>query len=165
MIRCMDSNKTLRAELDRLLSGKGAHVDFDQAIADLPANLRGAKAHNSPHSAWELLEHLRIAQWDMLEFSRDAKHVSPAWPTGYWPAHAAPPDDAAWNGSVEGFREDLATMRKLVADPASDLFKPFAHGQGQTLLREALQLADHNAYHIGEIVSLRKVLGAWKSPW
>jgi len=161
----MDPNQTLRAELDRLLSGKGAHVDFDQAIADLPANLRGAKPHGSPHSAWELLEHLRIAQWDMLEFSRNAKHVSPKWPTGYWPASVAPPDEATWNRSVEGFNDDLAAMRKLVADPASDLYTPFAHGEGQTLLREALQLADHNAYHIGELVSLRRVLGAWKSPW
>jgi len=140
-------------------------VDFDQAIADLPANLRGTKPHGSPHSAWELLEHLRIAQRDMLEFSRNAKHVSPKWPAGYWPASVAPPDEAAWNRSVEGFNDDLATMRKLVADPASDLYTPFAHGEGQTLIREALQLADHNAYHIGELVSLRRVLGAWKSPW
>ena len=140
-------------------------MDFDQAIADLPANLRGTKPHGSPHSAWELLEHLRIAQRDMLEFSRNAKHVSPKWPAGYWPASVAPPDEAAWNRSVEGFNDDLAAMRKLVADPASDLYTPFAHGEGQTLLREALQLADHNAYHIGELVSLRRVLGAWKSPW
>jgi hypothetical protein len=158
----MDSNQSLRSELDKLLSGKGAHADFDQAIADLPPALRGVKPDGSPHSAWELLEHLRIAQWDMLEFSRDAKHVSPPWPKGYWPAHAAPPDEAAWNHSVNAFRHDLAAMRKLVADPASDLFTPFAHGDGQTLLREALQLADHNAYHIGELVLLRRILGAWK---
>jgi hypothetical protein len=159
----MDTNKTLRAELDRLLSGKGAHADFEQAIADLPAKLRGAKPHGSPHSAWELLEHLRIAQWDMLEFSRDAKHESPAWPEGYWPSSAAPPDEAAWKNSVEAFRHDLAAMRKLVASPASDLFTSFPHGEGQTLLREALQLADHNAYHVGEIVLLRRLLGAWKT--
>lgn len=161
----MDSNQSLRAELDRILSGKGAHVDFDQAIADLPADQRGAKPHGSPHSVWELVEHIRIAQWDMLEFSRDAKHVSPAWPKGYWPETPAPPDDAAWNRSVKSFHHDLAAMRKLVADPVSDLYTPFAHGDGQTLLREALQLADHNAYHLGEIVLLRRVLGKWKSPW
>lgn len=160
----MDSNQTLRSELDRLLSGKGAHVDFGQAVSGLPEDMRGAKPHGSPHSAWELLEHLRIAQWDMLEFSRNAKHVSPEWPKEYWPVSAMPPDDAAWNRSVEAFHHDLAAMRKLVADPASDLFTPFKHGEGQTLLREVLQLADHNAYHIGELVSLRKVLGAWKSP-
>jgi hypothetical protein len=161
MIQSMDTHQTLRTELDKLLSGQGAHVDFDQAIADLPADLRGVKPHGSPHSAWELLEHLRIAQWDMLGFSRDAKHVSPPWPAGYWPASAAPPDDAAWNRSVDAFRGDLASMRKLVMDPASDLFTPFAHGEGQTLLREAFQVADHNAYHIGELVLLRRIFGAW----
>lgn len=139
-------------------------MDFDQAITGLPEDMRMAKPHGSPHSAWELLEHLRIAQWDMLEFSRNAKHVSPKWPKEYWPLSAVPPDDAAWNRSVEAFHHDLAAMRKMVADPASDLFTPFKHGEGQTLLREVLQLADHNAYHIGELVSLRKVLGAWKSP-
>ena len=139
-------------------------MDFDQAITGLPEDMRMAKPHGSPHSAWELLEHLRIAQWDMLEFSRNAKHVSPEWPKEYWPVSAVPADDAAWNHSVEAFHHDLAAMRKMVADPASDLFTPFKHGEGQTLLREVLQLADHNAYHIGELVSLRKVLGAWKSP-
>jgi hypothetical protein len=160
--RGMDSNQILRAELDRLLSGKGAHADFDEAIADLPAELRGARPHGTPHSAWELLEHLRIAQWDMLEFSRDPRHVSPDWPKGYWPASAAPADEAAWDGSVSAFEKDLAAMRKIVADPASDLFTPFAYGEGQSLLREALQVADHNAYHVGEIVALRRLLGAWK---
>jgi len=150
-------DRALREELDRLLSGKGAHADFEQAISGLPANLRGAKPHGQPHSAWELLEHLRIAQWDMFEFSRDAAHVSPEWPTS-----PEPPDDAAWRHSVSHFNSDLDAMRKLVADPASDLFTPLPHGEGQTLLREALQLADHNAYHIGELVSLRRVLGAWK---
>jgi hypothetical protein len=158
----MDSHQVLSAELDRLLAGKGAHVDFDEAIADLPAELRGAKPQGTPHSAWELLEHLRIAQSDMLEFSRDPKHVSPEWPEGYWPSSAEPPDETAWDRSVKAFVKDLAAMRKMVADPASDLFTPFPHGEGQSLLREALQLADHNAYHIGEIVSLRKLMGAWK---
>lgn len=161
----MDSIQTLRAELDRLLSGKGAHVDFDQAIADWPVHLRGVKPGTSPHSAWELLEHLRIAQWDMLEFSRDPRHVSPEWPKGYWPATAVPPDDTAWERSIAAFHRDLASLRALVADPASDLFTPFPHGEGQSLLREAIQSGDHNAYHIGELVSLRRSLGAWKSPW
>jgi len=158
----MDSNKTLRAELDRLLSGKGAHVDFDQAIADLPANLRGAKAHNSPHSAWELLEHLRIAQWDMLEFSRDPKHTSPEWPSGYWPATAAPPNAKAWDESIRRFKADREEFQKLVLDPASDLTAPFPHGDGQTLLREALLTADHNSHHLGQLILVRRLLGAWK---
>jgi hypothetical protein len=123
--------------------------------------LRGRKPRAAQHTAWQLLEHLRIAQWDILEFSRKPKHVSPAWPDGYWPATPAPPDEAAWDKSVRRFRADLKAMQKLVANPASDLFAPLPHGDGQTLLREALLLADHNAYHVGQLVLLRRLLGAW----
>ncbi len=158
----MDPIQSLRKELDRLLSGKGAHVDFDAAVADFPLKLRGVRPKGAAHSAWETLEHLRIAMWDMLEFSRDAKHVSPEWPAGYWPEKAAPSSAAAWAKSVKAFQRDLAAMRKLVSDTESDLFTPFAHGEGQTLLREALQVADHNAYHVGELIILRRLLGAWK---
>jgi DinB superfamily len=157
-----DPHHSLRKELDRLLSGKGAHVEFEAAIADFPAELRGVRPAGAAHSAWELLEHLRIGQWDMLEFSRDPKHVSPDWPSGYWPKSAAPENAAAWDRSIKSFQNDLATVRKLVADPASDLFTPFPHGEGQTLLRETFQIADHNSYHIGELVLLRRILGAWK---
>jgi len=156
-------NKVLQDELIRLLSGEGAHADFEEAVRDFPSELRGAKPAGAPHSAWELLEHLRIAQWDMLEFSRDPQHQSPEWPSGYWPAQAAPPDEAAWERSVAQFRSDREAMKKVVSDPNSDLFKPFAHGNGQTLLREALQTADHNAYHVGELVFLRRMLGGWRS--
>jgi hypothetical protein len=162
MIRCMDSNVSLRKELDRLLSGKGAHADFDAAVTGIPAKLRGVRPEGAAHSAWELLEHIRIAQWDMLEFSRDPKHDSPKWPEGYWPKSAEPPSPDAWEKSVKACRHDLSEMRKLVANPDSDLFTAFAHGEGQTLLREALQLADHNAYHVGELVLLRRLLGTWK---
>ncbi len=162
MIRCMDPIQSLRTEADRLLSGHGAHADFDAAVADFPEELRGVRPPGSPHSAWELLEHLRIAQWDMLEFSRDPKHVSPAWPAGYWPESPEPGSASAWDRGVKSFQHDLKAMRKLVADPKSDLFTPFAHGQGQTLLREAFQVADHNAYHVGELILLRRLLGAWK---
>ena len=162
MIRCMDPIQSLRKELDRLLAGKGAHADFDAAVADFPSKLRGVKPQGAPYSAWELLEHLRIAQWDMLEFSRDPKHISPAWPAGYWPKTSAPDSAAAWNRSVKIVQRDLAAMRKLVLDSESDLFTPFAHGEGQTLLREAMQMADHNAYHVGELIFLRRLLGAWK---
>ena len=159
----MDHIQVLRKELDRLLSGHGAHVDFDKAVADFPAELRGVKPQGASHSAWQVLEHLRIAQWDMLEFSRDPKHVSPEWPEGYWPKKAAPDSADAWDKSLQAFHRDLAAMRKLVADPKSDLFTPFAHGEGQTLLREALQVADHNAYHVGELILLRRMLGSWKA--
>lgn len=157
----MDQNHLLRTELDRLLSGHGAHADFDAAIAGLPAKLRAVKPDGAPHTAWELLEHMRIAQWDMLEFSRDPNHMSPDWPGGYWPGSSGPENAAAWDHSVKSFHRDLKAMRDLVADPKSDLFTPFPHGEGQSLLREALQMADHNAYHIGELIFLRRLLGAW----
>jgi hypothetical protein len=162
MIRCMDQIRSLRSELDRLLNGRGAHADFDAAVADFPSKLRGIKPQGAPHSAWELLEHLRIAQADMLAFSEDPGHSSPAWPEGYWPANPEPESEDAWEHSVESFQRDLAAMRKLVSGAESDLFTPLAHGEGQTLLREALQMADHNAYHVGELIFLRRLLDAWK---
>jgi hypothetical protein len=158
----MDLHQPLRKELDRLLSGKGAHADFDAAVADFPAKLRGVRPGGSVHSAWEVVEHLRIAQRDMLEFSRDPKHESPKWPEEYWPKSPEPPAADAWEKSLKACRHDLATMRKLVLDEHSDLFTPLPHGDGQTLLREAMQMADHNAYHLGELVLLRRALGCWK---
>jgi hypothetical protein len=158
----MDPNQPLRKELDRLLSGQGAHADFDTAVADFPAKLRGVRPEGAAHSAWELVEHLRIAQWDMLEFSRDSKHESPKWPEEYWPKSPEPAVADAWEKSLKAIRRDLAAMRKLVLDEHSDLFTPLPHGDGQTLVREAMQMADHNAYHVGELVLLRRVLGCWK---
>jgi hypothetical protein len=145
-----------------LLRSKGAHADFDQAIEGLPEGLRGARVKEVPFTPWRLLEHLRLAQWDILEFSRDPRHKSPKWPEGYWPDGDAPPSAAAWDSSVTGFRRDLAEMVKLVKDPSNDLFTPIPHGKGQTLLREALLVADHNSYHIGQLILLRRLLGAWK---
>src|SRR5712692_109992 len=156
-------DKSLRDHLLYLLRDGGAHVTFDAAMGDWPVQLAGVKVANFPHTAWRLLEHMRIAQWDILEFSRNSKHVSPPFPEGYWPAEDAPPDEPAWERSIQSFRADLAAMRALVENPASDLFTPFAHGEGQTLLGEALLVADHNAYHIGQLVLLRRVLGAWSS--
>ncbi len=156
-----DATGRLRDHLLYLLRGGGAHLNFDAAVADLPAELRGAKPAGQPHTPWRLLEHLRIAQWDILEFSRDARHVSPPFPAGYWPAGDAPPDAAAWDRSAAAFRADLKAMQDLVADPATDLFAPIPHGEGQTVLREALLVADHNAYHLGQLVLLRRLLGAW----
>ena len=152
----------VREHVLSLLKGRGAHVDFDAAVAGLPPRLRGVRPKGVPYSAWELLEHIRIAQWDILEFSRNPKHVSPKWPEGYWPKKPAPPSAAAWNKSVKAVRSDLNAMQALVADPKRDLFAPFAYGEGQTLLREALLVADHNAYHVGQLVLLRRLLGAFK---
>ncbi len=160
-LRKMDPITTLREHLLYLLRGGGAHLDFDRAIAGLPPELRGVKPAGLPYSPWRLLEHLRIAQWDILRFCLDAGHVSPPFPEGYWPQGDAPPDPGAWDRSIEGFRTDLRAMQNLVANPAADLFAPLPHGQGQTILREALLVADHNAYHLGQLVVVRRLLGIW----
>ncbi|HXZ39777.1 MAG TPA: DinB family protein [Terriglobales bacterium] len=157
----MDSDKSLRQHLIDLLQGGNAHVKFDDVIADFPAALRGQKAANLPHSAWMLLEHMRIAQWDILEFSRDRNHKSPDWPKGYWPAKDEPPSAAQWNARIRQFRADLKEMEDLVKNPKTDLFAKIPWGDGQTILREALLVADHNAYHLAQIVDLRRLLGAW----
>jgi hypothetical protein len=155
-------DRTLREHLVNLLDGGGAHAKFDQAVAGLPTKLRSRKPSGYPHTPWMLLEHLRLAQWDILEFSRNPKHQSPAWPTGYWPRGEAPPSAAAWNKSIQGFRKDLRAMQQLVKNPKTDLFARIPWGDGQTVLREALLVADHNAYHLGQLVDVRRLLGAWK---
>ena len=155
------NDQALREHVIYLLQGGGAHLDFESAIAGLPADARGATVEGVPHSPWRLLEHLRICQWDIMEFSRNAEHQSPEFPEGYWPAGHEPPDDLAWDRSVQAFREDLQAMIGLVEDPATDLFAPIPHGTGQTVLREALLIADHNAYHLGQLVFLRRCLGVW----
>jgi DinB superfamily len=152
----------LREHVLELLRGGSAHLDFDKAIAGLPVALRGAKPPGLPHTPWRLVEHMRIAQWDILRYSIDPHHTSPDWPDGYWPAGDAPPSAAAWNKSVAAFRADLKAILDLVADPKTDLFTPLAHGEGQTILREALLVADHNAYHLGQLVTVRRLLGAWQ---
>ncbi len=157
----MNNDQSLREHVLYLLSGGGAHAKFDGAIAKLPPELRGKKPRGLPYSPWMLLEHMRLAQWDILEFSRNREHVSPAWPEGYWPASAAPDSDAAWNKSVRQFRADLQAMEGLVADNSTDLYAKIPWGDGQTVLREALLVADHNAYHLGQLVVVRRLLGAW----
>ncbi len=157
-----DEQASLRKHLLELLSGASAHLTFDRAIRGLPRNLRGRQSEGVPFTAWRLLEHLRIAQWDILEFCRNPRHVSPEFPSGLWPPSPAPPNPAAWDRSVKAFRRDLKQMEKLVANPKADLFRPIPHGQGQTLLREALLVADHNAYHLGQLIMLRRLLGAWR---
>ena len=157
-----DHEQSLRQHLLELLRGGAAHATFDDAVKDLPAKLRGARPAKFPHSPWMLLEHLRLAQWDILEFSRNAKHVSPAWPGGYWPKAEAPPSAVSWSKSIQRFRRDLKAMQNLVANRKSDLFARIPWGDGQTILREALLLADHNAYHIAQLVDVRRMLGTWK---
>ena len=155
-----DRDAALREHLLYLLRGGGAHVDFESAVTDFPQELVNKSARGVPYTPWGLLEHVRIAQRDIVEFSRDPAHVSPPWPEGYWPAPDATADRAAWDRTVEAVRAGLRQMAAMVEDPASDLYALIPHGTGQTLLREALLVADHNAYHLGALVTLRRVLEA-----
>lgn len=152
---------SLREHLLELLRGKGAHATFEDVTADWPEALRGVKPERLPYTPWQILEHMRIAQWDIVEFSINPRHISPDYPDGYWPASVEPPSAEAWDSSLRLFTADLGRMKALVEDRSLDLFAPFSHGTGQTLLREAMLLADHNAYHLGQLVVLRRLLGVW----
>ena len=152
----------VREQVISLLREGNAHVTFEDAVESLAPEFRGAKPEGAEHTPWELLEHLRIAQWDILEFSRDPKHVSPDFPEGYWPKTAKPPSEAAWKKSIDSIKQDREAMIELVSNPKTDLYAKIPHGTGQNILREALLIADHNAYHLGQLVLLRRLLGAWK---
>jgi DinB superfamily len=156
-----NSHAALRKQLAENLRSGHAHADFAQSIKDFPSELRGKRPEGALHSPWEVLEHMRIAQWDILEFSRNGEHESPKWPEGYWPPKPEPADDKAWHRSVHQFRQDTDAFCQLIEDGSNDLLAKIPHGDGQTLLREALLAADHNAYHLGELVLLRRLLGAW----
>ncbi|HVS20658.1 MAG TPA: DinB family protein [Pyrinomonadaceae bacterium] len=153
-----NNDQSLRDHLLSLLRGGNAHISFDDFVADFPVNACGQKIEGLPYTPWQVLEHLRIAQWDILEFCRDAKHVSPKWPEGYWPKPDDLGDADLWKQTVEKFRGDLKQMEDLVADPATDLFAKIPHGNGQTILREALLVADHNAYHLGALVVMGRII-------
>ena len=157
-----NGDAALREHVLELLTGGHAHATFEQAVKNLPVELRGKVPNGAEHSPWQLLEHLRIAQRDILEFSRNAKHQSPKWPEGYWPKEKAPADEKDWDKSVRAFKKDLKELCALVEDEKTDLFAKIPHGDGQTVLREALLTADHNAYHIGQLVLVRRLLGAWE---
>jgi len=152
-------DQLLRDHLLYLLKDGGAHVGLDAAMGDWPVQLAGVKVANFPHTAWMLLEHMRLAQWDILEFCRNSKHVSPKWPEGYWPASEAPPNEKAWIASPAAFKKDLRTLERLVASRKVNLYARIPWGDGQTILREILLVADHNAYHLGQLVMLRKSIG------
>lgn len=156
-------NDAVRKQLIALLTGSNAHQSFDDAVNDLPAELRGVKPDKLPYSIWQLVDHIRRAQWDILAFSRDATHESPPWPSGYWTEEVAPADESAWRQALEQIRSDRDAFVSLLNDPTRDLYSSFEHGDGQNLLREAMLIADHNAYHIGEIIIIRRLLNAWNS--
>ena len=153
-----EHNASLRKHVLALLSGGNAHISFDDFVADFPVDACGRKIEGLPYTAWQVLEHMRIAQWDILEFSRDASHKSPKFPKGYWPEPDEPGNAEFWKNTVERFREDLKQMEELVADQSIDLFEKIPHGKGQTILRQALLIADHNAYHLGALLVMRRIL-------
>jgi hypothetical protein len=160
-----DLGQALRKQLQALLDGGQAHATFDQAVKDFPAKLRGVVPEGLPYSGWQILEHIRLAQQDILDFSSnaDGNYKEKKWPDDYWPKAAEPPSAEAWERSIVQIRADRKAFEKLLksADDAA-LVAPFAWGEGQNLLREALLLADHDAYHVGELVVVRRLVGAWK---
>jgi DinB family protein len=158
----MKNDQPLREHLLLLLKGDGAHLDFDAAVKDLPADLRGKKPKGGAHSPWKVLEHLRICQRDILDGLRDPKHVSPEFPAGYWPREAAPANGKAWENCAKAFRSDQQELIALLNDPSKDLFAPLPGGDGQTIVRRVLMAADHNSYHLGQLVLVRRMLGAWQ---
>ena len=155
-----DDNKLLSEHLLYVLRGGGAHLSFDDFVADFPPELCNRRIEGLPYSAWQVLEHMRLAQWDILEFSRNPNHISPAFPVGYWPDQSQLGTPELWEESIRGFRHDLNEMEKLVADGSSALYKKIPHGDGQTLLREALLVADHNAYHLGALAVMARIVKA-----
>lgn len=157
----IDQEKEVRDSLKNYLDWHEAHADLKAGLKDFPEKMRGKRPEGSPHSAWELLEHMRISTHDILEFSRNAKHQSPDWPSGYWPEKPEPASAAAWDKSVKALEHDLEEMRRLVANPKTGLFAKIPHGTGQTIFREVLLIADHNAYHLGQLVLVRRLLGCW----
>lgn len=153
--------KILATELVKLLNGGGAHVGLKEATAGIPYHFLGERPHDLPYSIWQLVEHIRIAQWDMLEFSKSSTHQSPKWPDEYWPKETAPSDEESWEKTLKQIDHDLKAFIELVQ--TKDLYETIPHGAGQTILREALQIADHTAYHIAEIIVIRRLLGIWKT--
>ena len=155
-------DRELRELLVKFLRGSEAHAEFKDVLDDFPVAARGVVLKGAEHSAWQELEHIRIALHDLLDFSTNPNYVQPNWPEDYWPKQAAPENDAAWDASVRAVKKDMADFEKLVWDPESNLYATIPWGQGQTLLREALLAAQHTSYHLGQIVLLRRLLGAWK---
>ncbi|HEY6065944.1 MAG TPA: DinB family protein [Thermoanaerobaculia bacterium] len=156
----MDRDDALRVLLSKLLDWEDAHVSFDRAVDGIPPHARGARPEGAPHSPWQLIEHMRICQGDILEFCTNPRYVEMKF-EDYWPRHVAPPSDRAWDESIAAFRRDRDALKALAADSEADLFAPIPHGSGQTYLRELALVADHNAYHVGQLVLLEKLLAIW----
>ncbi|MFN8453988.1 MAG: DinB family protein [Anaerolineae bacterium] len=158
----MGSEQIMHEQLLALLNGGHAHMEFDQAVAEFPLDAINRKPPHVPYTPWHLLEHLRLAQWDILEFIRNPNHVSPDWPTGYWPSPEAQADAAHWQQTISAFQADLKSLEELVANPETDLFAPLPQGLPYTIFREIMVVANHNSYHIGEFAILRQVMDTWE---
>ena len=158
----MKKKDPLREHLLKVLDWHDAHATFDNAVAGIPVAMRGKQPPGLPYSPWQLLEHIRLCQFDILDFCRNPSYVEREWPADYWPPRIAPHSANAWTASIRAVRNDREALKKLVADPACDLFSTIPHGTGQTYLREVLLVADHNAYHVGQLVAVRRLLGIWK---
>jgi len=156
----MDDSR-LRRDLLELLEGKSAHVGIEVAFADLRPEHRAVHPVGDGHTIWELLEHMRIAQEDILRYTLEPGWTSPEWPDGYWPEIETPTEEQ-WQASLDAFRRGLEEVKALVEDPARDLTAEIPHGEGRSYLREVLLVTDHNAYHLGQVVELRRRLGSWK---
>ncbi len=157
----MSADTDLREQLVQNIRGGHAHATFEDVVRDFPPDRAGTRPKGCPHSAWELLEHMRLAQNDILRFSKSADYVSPKWPEGYWPQTARPADTGDWEKSVRAFRRDRKAFEALIEDPSQNLHKKFPWGDGQTLLREALLIIDHNSHHLGQLLLVRRLLGLW----
>lgn len=157
-----DRDTALRAQVAKLIDWEEAHASFDKSVAGVPAQSRGVRPAGYAHSVWELVEHIRIAQWDILSFCVASQYKELEWPKDYWPATPAPPDAKAWEGSLASYHRDVQALKALAMDPAIDLFSRVPHGSGQTYLRELFLVADHTSYHVAQIVDVRRMLGIWK---
>jgi DinB superfamily len=158
----MENDKVFRKHLEKLLDWQDAHASFDSAIEGIPEEFRGVKPKGMPYSLWQLVEHLRICQLDILDFCRNPDYKEPNFPDDLWPKQSEPPKSESWNKSLADYRKDREDLKQLASDTNIDLFAKIPHGSGQTYLRELLLVADHNAYHVGEIVAVRRLLGIWK---
>ncbi len=157
----MDNQKQLREHLVQLLKGGQAHASIEDAVKGLPFELTGVKPTHVPYSVWQLLEHIRIAQWDIVQFSHKADHVSPKWPDEFWPKNPKPESEKVWHDTLHKIQKDRKQMIDSISDSKQDLYTAFPYGDGQTLLREALLIVDHTSYHTGEIILVRRLLKAW----
>ncbi len=157
----MEKEEVIRKQLLELLRGGNAHMTFDEAIAEFPMHLINSKAPGMPYAPWHILEHMRIVQWDIVEFIQNSNHASPEWPQGYFPSPKETADEAGWQKTINRFLADLEVLKDLATDRSLDLFTPIPHAKGYTIYREILLAADHNAYHIGEFAFMRQVMNAW----